>query len=100
MVKKKKKPRFKGKDKNMVRHFQNRTRERYGLVLSYQDVANIVKMIKSGKSEYIKSKSNMHTRHKVFYRGQELVVGYDKRRDILVTAIPMRNNGKRIRNTT
>jgi hypothetical protein len=100
MVKKKKKPRFKGTDKYKVRHFQNRVRERYGLILSYQDMINIVKMIKSGESECIKKKTNMHTRHRVFYRGQELIVGYDKRRDILVTAIPTRKYAAKSGNAT
>lgn len=98
--KKKKKPRFKGVDKYKVIHFKNRVKERYGLDLTNEDIIAIVKMIKSGNSECISKKSNMRTRHKVVYRDQELIVGYDKRHDLLITAIPIRKYGGKHRGET
>lgn len=86
-----KKPQFKGVASNYVKHFKWRVALRYGLLLSNQDVLDIIEMIQNGESEYITSKSNTKTVHKIIFKDKEILVGYSKSLEVPVTAFTKEN---------
>lgn len=87
-----KKPQFRGVASNYVKHFRIRVALRYGLLLSNQDILDIIAMIQNHESEYIVSKSNTKTVHKINFKGKEMLIGYSKSLEVPVTAFTKKEN--------
>jgi hypothetical protein len=87
-----KKPQFKGVASNYVKHFRWRVTQRYGLLLSNQDVVDIIEMIQNHKSKHIAFKSNTKAIHMVNFKGKEILLGYSKSLQVPVTAFTKKEN--------
>ena len=66
-------------------HAKARAKERYGIDLTDQDIKNIVKMIRVGKTKCVHKTSNKRSIHLVFYRAKEMYAVYDKSWGDIVT---------------
>ncbi|MGC9384728.1 MAG: hypothetical protein ACP5D6_09035 [Kosmotogaceae bacterium] len=87
------KPKFRGVRAKYAKHFRWRVALRYGLLLSNQDILDIVDIVHNGGSEHIISKSNTKTVHKIKFKGKELLIGYSKSLEIPVTAFTKEDYG-------
>lgn len=77
-----------------AQHTQQRIRERYGLNLSLEEVKRIGRRIKNHNSKRIATMSWTRTIHIVKFRRMELVIVYDKKHHVPVTALPKEKGDK------
>lgn len=87
MSKRHKKPRFRGIERKRVHHFMLKASQRYGVVLHYDDVEEIGRLIREGKSEHLGDTSNVRSHHRLTYQGKEMIIVYHKLHKIPLTAL-------------
>lgn len=75
-----------------IAHVKERAIERTDIRLTNEDIYKIGKMIRTGRSSFIKAMSRTRTKHCVKYKGEDLVVMYHKGKKIPVTILEKRNN--------
>lgn len=80
---------FKRKEVAQRFHAKKRATQRYGIQLTTQKQAAIVKLIQRGKARWLKTQSNRITHWAVEWEGQIIPVVYDKIRKQLVTVLPL-----------
>jgi len=66
-------------------HCKRRALERFGLSLNHKDMAEMAKMIQSGKAEFIRKRTNRVTLWKITYRDNLMTVVYDNKRHSVVS---------------
>lgn len=76
-----------GKAVRLTRHFLSRVSQRFGIILNQADVIEIIRRIQNKETEYVGCNSNTKTHHKITYKDKEMIVVYDKERELLVTAL-------------
>lgn len=72
----------------MFRHAQLRARERYGIRLTKELHAQIVKAIQDQKSVHVETQSHRVSVHDIDCGGTRARVVYDRQRKALVTFLP------------
>lgn len=74
---------------NQFSHFLQRTKERYGLELTLEDLQTIAEDIKSGKAKLIRANSRGF-QYKVRFGSTLLIVVLNRSQSAFVTALPMK----------
>lgn len=69
------------------KHFKKRAKDRYGLHINRKARLEIEEMIRTGQSTVVEVKSRTKVTHLVNYKGTPLLIGYDKKRHTVVTAL-------------
>lgn len=70
-------------------HSIKRAAERYGTHLVGRDLAEIARMIREGRSEYMHNLNQTRvSQHAVIYRGVRYVVAYDRKRGTICSFLP------------
>lgn len=69
-------------------HTIRRAAERYGTHLVGRDLAEMVRLIKSGKSRFMRKLTNTRTQHSLTYQGVDYVVVYDRTRGTICSCLP------------
>jgi len=77
-----------------IKHTAQRLHQRYGIKLSQEVQNSIVHQIRSGKSRFIRAESNERTVHEVVLDDKNIIVVYDKRRQLPITVLPQQNGEK------
>lgn len=72
---------------NMFAHFLQRTKERYGLDLTLEDLKDIAERIKSGRAKLTKITTHSF-QYKVRAQGKQLVVVLNRNHSYFITALP------------
>lgn len=72
---------------NMFAHFLQRTKERYGLDLTLNDLKDIAERIKSGRAKLTKITTHSF-QYKVRAQGKQLVVVLNRNHSYFITALP------------
>jgi len=75
------------KSKRQLKHFKRRARERFGMLLTQNDVTNIVRMIGLNQARMVEKQSNRTSVYSVWYQERHFRVVYDKIRKTLVTVL-------------
>jgi hypothetical protein len=76
------------KPRDLHRHAIRRIGERYGLLVTRQDLEEMEEQIRSGKSEYLGAESLNISRHVVTFSDVQIIVLYNKRLHTICTALP------------
>jgi hypothetical protein len=83
------------KKRNRVRklhdHVSRRFRERLGVQLTRELERELVRQIQANRMEFVERHSNRTTLWRTVLEGQKVILCYDKRRGVLVTAWLDRN---------
>ena len=69
-------------------HAITRARQRYDIVLSRADIAEVNRMIQAGEAEFIERESSRKTKWAVQYRGRTMIAVYDAKHNCVVTFLP------------
>lgn len=69
-------------------HSIKRGVERYGAQLTGRDLAEMVRLIKSGKSRFVHKLTNTRMQHALTYQGIDYVVVYDRTRGTICSLLP------------
>ena len=69
-------------------HSIKRAAERYGAQLAGHDLAEMVRLIKSGKSRFMRKLTNTRMQHAQTYQGIDYVVVYDRTRGTICSLLP------------
>ena len=69
-------------------HSIKRAAERYGAQLAGHDLAEMVRLIKSGKSRFMRKLTNTRMQHALTYQGIDYVVVYDRTRGTICSLLP------------
>ena len=75
------------------RHALQRIHKRYGFKLSRKQLRSLIHQIQGGSARFIERESNNRSKFVVQHEGEELLVVYDKKRKMIVTALPTENKG-------
>lgn len=76
------------KRRSQVKHAKKRFIERHDIFLSDKELEAIGKLIRNGKSVFVRRDSLRVTVHQVVVEGKSVIVVYDKVRRTIITALP------------
>lgn len=74
-------------DSHMFMHFLQRTKERYGIDLTLEDLKDIAERIKSGRAKLTKITTHSF-QYKVRAKGKQLIVILNRNHSYFITALP------------
>jgi esterase/lipase len=69
------------------KHFKRRINERFGIEINRKDQEEIVEKIKKKEAEIIYKQSNRVVHYLMEYKGNKMVMVYDKNRKSLITVL-------------
>ncbi len=72
----------------MSAHAKRRIAERYGVIMTSDDLKNVVRMIQAGECIHLERISHRLSKHKITIRDKDFIVVYDRNRHCVVTFLP------------
>lgn len=72
----------------MSAHAKKRIAERYGVIMTSDDLKNVVSMIQAGECVHKERISHRLSKHEVTIRDKTFLVVYDRNRHCIVTFLP------------
>ncbi len=76
------------KAKCQIKHCKRRALERYGVMLSRRQIADLVSQIQTGKAKFIERQSHRVSKFLVHLGERDISCIYDNKRKTLVTFLP------------
>ena len=90
MARRKRRQRRKKTTRDLYRHFRWRVFQRHGIDINEDDYYAMVDMVQEGRNAFfLWAESNTKAHWELRWKGQDVRVVYDKKRQGLVTALPV-----------